>query len=132
MGKNQVYFVSCAVLMAIFLSCGIPTSMPVLPKEVVVKAETSVSVPLGRVNYSLYSGLSGGSMEGKRGSLDDILGASWLQDLRDSGITLYDYRPSGAEDDNIQKFLIHYKLDMEDIMGGSGELDLSEYREMLD
>ncbi|MDR0598277.1 MAG: hypothetical protein LBG14_07200 [Treponema sp.] len=128
MEKNQVRFALLAVLITVLLSCGIPT----LPKAVVVKAAPRVSVPLGRVNYNLYSGLSGGSMNGKRGSLDDILGASWLQDFRDSGITLYDYRPSGAEDDNIQRFLIHYRLDMEDIMGGSGELDLSKYRTMLE
>jgi hypothetical protein len=114
--------------MAPILSCGIPTSMPILPKEVVVKANPTVSVPLGGVNYNLYSGMSGGGMSGKRGSLDDIF-PSWLEDLPE-GVTIYDYRPAG--DDGIQKFLVHYKLDMEGDLGSSGEFDLREYQDMID
>jgi hypothetical protein len=118
--------------MAIVLSCGIPTSMPILPKEVVVKGSPSVSVPLGRVKYNLYSGISGGTMNGKLGNLDNLLGASWLKDLEEQGATVYDYRPSGSKDNDIQKFLIHYKLDMEDTLDSSGEFDLSKYKEMID
>jgi hypothetical protein len=121
-----------ALVIAIVLSCGIPTSMPILPKEVVVKASPSVSVPLGRVNYNLYSGISGGNMGGKLGGLDNLLGAGWLQDLLDQGAKIYDYRPAGLEDDPTQKFLIHYKLDMEDTMGSASEIDMSEYKGMLD
>jgi hypothetical protein len=117
---------------AFILSCGIPTSIPILPKEVVVKASPSVSVPLGRVNYNLYSGISGGSMEGKLGGLDNLLGDSWLQDLLDQGARIYDYRPAGQENDTTQKFLIHYKLDMEDTLGSASEFDMSEYKDMLD
>jgi hypothetical protein len=69
-------------------------------------------------------------MEGRKGSLDDILGASWLQDLLDQGVTVYDYRL--PEDDKIQRFLVHYKLDLQDTLGGSGEIDLNEYQEMID
>jgi hypothetical protein len=118
--------------MVVILSCGIPTSMPILPKEVVVKASPSVSMPLGKVNYNLYSGINGGNMEGKLGSLDNLLGDAWLQDLLDQGAKIYDYRPAGTEDDPTQKFLIHYKLNMEDTTGGGGDFDLSEYRDMID
>jgi hypothetical protein len=121
-----------ALATAGILSCGIPTSMPILPKEVAIKGSPSLSVPLGRVNYNLYSGINGETMNGKLGSLDNLLGASWLQDLLDQGVKVYDYRPSGSEDDVTQKFLLHYKLDMEDTMGSAGEFDLSEYRDMLD
>jgi hypothetical protein len=105
--------------------------MPILPKEMAVKAEPSVTIPLGQVNYNLYSGLHSGRMTGT-GSLKDILGASWVEDLLDQGVALYDYRPPGETDDNIQRFLVHYKLDMQDILGGSGDLEMDEYREMLD
>jgi hypothetical protein len=119
-----------ALATAVILSCGIPTSIPILPKEVVVKASPSVSVPLGKVNYNLYSGLSGGNMNEKFGSLENLLGASWLTDLEEQGAKIYDYRPAGSED--TQQFLIHYKLNMEDTLGVAGEFDLSEYRDMID
>jgi hypothetical protein len=130
--KNRINFALIAAAIALIPACGIPTSMPILPKEVVIKANPSVSMPLGQVNYSLYSGLSGGNMNGRKGSLDDILGASWLEDLLEQGIALYDYRPSEAEDDGTQIFLVHYRLDMEDSLGRAGELDLNEYREMIE
>jgi hypothetical protein len=125
--KNRLYFVVFAAVMAFAFSCGMPT----LPKEVMIKANPAVSVPLGRVNYNLYSGFSGGNMSGKKGSLNDMF-PSWLEDLRDSGATLYDYRPSGVEDDGTQKFLVHYNLDLEGDLGGLNEFDLSEYQDMID
>jgi hypothetical protein len=116
--------------MALILSCGIPTSMPILPKTVTVKANPSVSVPLGGVNYNLYSGLSGGNLQEGLGSLEDIAGPSWLDELPE-GIAIYDYRPAGEGEDNTQKFLLHYSLDMGGTLGQSGEFDLGEYKDML-
>jgi hypothetical protein len=118
--------------MALVFSCGIPTSVPILPKELEVRASPSLAVPLGGVKYNLYSGLHGGRLRGGIGSLGDIQGDSWLQDfLADlPGVAVYDYRPPGAGD--AQQFLVHYKLDMKDTLGSSGEFDLSEYRGMID
>jgi hypothetical protein len=129
--RNRICFVSCIIVIATVVSCGIPTSMPTLPKEVVVKAKPSVSLPLGQVNYNLYSGLHGGDMAGGTGGLNDLLGASWLQDFQEQGVAFYDYRPLDTEDDGIQKFLIHYRLDMADTLGGGGEFDLSKYQDIL-
>jgi hypothetical protein len=126
--RNRVRFVLLAAAVAAIVSCGMLT----LPKEVAVQANPSVSMLLGGVSYSLYSGVSGGTMEGRRGSLDDILGASWLQDLLDRGIRVYDYRPADAEDDGVQQFLVHYRLSMNDLLGGTGEFDLSGYQDMID
>jgi hypothetical protein len=128
--KSRKRLVIFALVTTVILSCGIPTSMPILPKEVVVKASPSVSVPLGKVNYNLYSGINGGNMKEKLGGLDNLLGAGWLQDLQEQGAAIYDYRPDG--EDNTQKFLIHYKLNMEDTLDSSSEFNLSEYKDMLD
>jgi hypothetical protein len=118
--------------MPLLPSCGIPTAMPMLPKEVAVKMEPSVSMPLGKVNYSLFSGLTGGSMKGGWGRMDDMLGESWVEDLQEKGATLYDYRPPNG-DDTIQTFLVHYNLDMEDILGwDDGGFDLTEFQEKMD
>ncbi|MDR1249688.1 MAG: hypothetical protein LBK63_10330 [Treponema sp.] len=131
MRKSRNLFVIFTFVTAFIFSCGIPTSIPILPKEVAIKASSKVSVPLGRVNYNLYSGINGGNMNGKIGGLNNLLGDSWLDDLLDQGVKIYDYRPSGSEDDTIQKFLLHYKLDMEGALGSSGDFDLSEYRDMI-
>jgi hypothetical protein len=61
------------------------------------------------------------------GSLGDLLGESWLADLMDQGVTIYDYRPSGGNG-GAQTFLVHYKLDMDSSEG----FDFSEYKDMMD
>jgi hypothetical protein len=123
MQKPRGYFVIFSVVMAFVLSCGIPTSMPTLPKEVAIKAKPNLAMPLGRVTYNLYSGLRGENMEKGLGSLGNDIG--WVEDLLGNEATLYDYRPADTADNTIQKFLVHYKLNLDDTTGGSNEFESS-------